>query len=211
MNYAMRDKCYFSNDHFSGFTLIELLVVISVMVLIFGLGYANFRGFRRRQMVESAARQIRGDLRLAQEQALAGAKPATDCPTLNGYNFYPRLAERRYEIVPNCEGGFPAPIKSVELPEDIAININSRCYAMPSSVPWFLCWWIGCPPISCELILFKVLGQGTNIPVGSTVTITVGLHSEITGWDCESFPYFWCDWSNAEPIDIVVTSTGEIR
>ena len=59
----------------SGFTLIELMVVMLIMSLLFGLGFANFRDFQRRQILEGAVRAVKGDLRYAQELALAGRKP----------------------------------------------------------------------------------------------------------------------------------------
>ncbi len=90
-----------------GFTLIELLIVIMTLALLFGLGYANYRGFQRRQVLEGAVRTVRADLRLAQELALAGKKPDTTpnntCETsvLIGYTFR-RQSNSAYLIQAHC-------------------------------------------------------------------------------------------------------------
>ena len=70
----------------SGFTIVELLVVISIMTLLFSIGYGRFRDFSRRQALASVARQIEGDIRLTQELASSGKKPDR-CVTLSVYRF----------------------------------------------------------------------------------------------------------------------------
>lgn len=65
-----------------GFTLIELLIVILTMFLIFTVGMANYRDFQRRKALEGAVSRVKSHLRLAQEMAMSGAKPA-DCITSN--------------------------------------------------------------------------------------------------------------------------------
>jgi len=73
-----------------GFTLIELLVSLVVISVLFGLGYANFRRYAQRQELWRAARQIEGDLRLAQSYALAGKNAEGLCETdsyFYGYQF----------------------------------------------------------------------------------------------------------------------------
>jgi type II secretory pathway pseudopilin PulG len=66
----------------SGFTLIELLVVIVTMFIVFSVGMANYRDFQRRKILEGAVNRVKSHLRLAQEMALSGTKPA-DCVTSN--------------------------------------------------------------------------------------------------------------------------------
>lgn len=145
-----------------GYTLIEILVTLTIVGLLFGFGYVNFRDYSRRQAVAGAAKEIQGDLRLAQEDALAGQIPSsTDDPqshcsgtnSLNGYDFrvLTQKASNEYEIRADCSGGDPLnPLEDVVLSTDITI-------AAPSINP----------------ILFKVLGQGTNIPSGQNATITL--------------------------------------
>ena len=105
-----------------GFTLIELMVVMLTMVLLFTLGYANYRQFQRRQILENYVRKVRGDLRLAQELALVGKKPA-GCTTLFGYKFI-RAGEQKYELRAYCspEGEINPPHKEVNLPLGITLQ-----------------------------------------------------------------------------------------
>lgn len=131
----------------AGYTLIEILVGITIIALLFIFGYASFRDFSRRQAINSAVRTIRGDLRLAQEQALSGNKPVGCSSILDGYNF--RAGGTSYTIEASCSGGLPIVVKSVTLPTDISMT-----------------------PPSPNPILFKVLGQGTNISLTATVVLT---------------------------------------
>lgn len=61
-----------------GFTLIELLVFLLVVFILVGLGYANFRKYAQKQALWAVARQIEGDLHLAQSYAMSG-KDASSC------------------------------------------------------------------------------------------------------------------------------------
>lgn len=141
-----------NNDKRSGYTLIEVLVGLTIIGLIFSFGFVSFRDFARRQALASAARALRGDLRLAQGQALAGKKPSDifcNSPnTLDGVNFRV-VSSSNYVFETSCTGG-NVEIKSVDLSSDITIST-------PSPNP----------------ILFRVLGHGTNIASGDvTITLT---------------------------------------
>lgn len=131
-----------------GYTLIEILVGITIIGLIFGFGYVSFREFSRRQALAGAVKEIKGDLRLAQALALSGDKP-NECSTyLKGYNF--RVADSSsYKIEASC-GAVTYEDKTVNLPGNVSIST-------PTPNP----------------ILFKVLGQGTNIPQGTSATLTL--------------------------------------
>ena len=108
-----------------GFTLIELLVVIMIMGLLFGFGYANYRGFQRRQQLEGVVREFKTNLRLAQQLALTGKKEA-ECATLEGYRV--RRVGNSYEIGAVCDGSEACNntpsycIKTVQMPPNISIN-----------------------------------------------------------------------------------------
>lgn len=131
-----------------GYTLIEILVGITIIGLVFGFGFVSFREFSRRQVVAGAAKQIKGDLRLAQEYALSGKKPA-DCVTqLDSYSFTVTSSQNpaTYEIKASCSSNAT---KSVDLAPDL--------YISPA------------PPG----IVFKALGQGTTIEAGGSVIISV--------------------------------------
>lgn len=136
-----------------GYTFIEVLVGLTIITLIFTFGYVGFRDFARRQTITSAARNLKGELRLAQEQAFAGNKPShVNCNppnTLGGY-YFRVTSTTTYEIEALCSGGAVS-IKQNEITSILSIST-------PSPNP----------------ILFKVLGEGTNIPSGdATITITL--------------------------------------
>jgi prepilin-type N-terminal cleavage/methylation domain-containing protein len=139
----------------SGYTLIEILVGLTIVGLLFGVGYANFRAFSQRRVVIDAAKNLQGDLRLTQGMAIAGQKPddpACNSPTntLNGY-YFNILSETSYEIRASCSGGIPGAANKT-----ITLN-NGALFASPFPSP--------------NPILFKVIGQGTNIPEGQNVVI----------------------------------------
>ena len=150
----------------NGYTIIELLFAVSIMAVIFGVGFANLRGFQRRQLLENYVRQVKADLRLAQELALAGKKPsesANDCDTANlsGYTFrfynnYPPALETdplipdEYEIYAECpDWGNRVLIKG---PIEIPIPFNISSSGMPG-----------------QRIKFNILGRGTDV-VSATLT-----------------------------------------
>lgn len=134
-----------------GYTLIETLVALTIVGLIFGIGYVNFRDFARREALSGTARNVAGDLRLAQEQASAGKKPtagACNSPNLlNGYDFRV-IGASSYQLEANCSGGNVV-TKTGTLPSDISMST-------PSPNP----------------ITFKILGQGTNLSADATITLT---------------------------------------
>ena len=131
----------------SAYTFIEILVALTIVGLIFGIGYVSFRDFSRRQALSGAARSIIGDLRLAQGQAISGRKPedifCNSPNTLNGYNFRV-VSAQNYVLEAACSGG-NVETKNVIILSDISM-------AAPSPNP----------------ILFKSVAQGTNISGAST-------------------------------------------
>ncbi len=135
-----------------GYTLLEILVALSIIGLIFTFGFASFRDFSRRQLLATTKRSLDGNVRIALQKALSGEKPSDpncdDPNTLTGYNFRVDSATQ-YSIEAVCTGGL-VETRSVELPSEITISI-------PSPNP----------------VLFKVLGQGTNIPALGTVVLTL--------------------------------------
>lgn len=140
-----------------GYTLIEILVTVAIIGILFSVGYANFRSFSQRQAVKDAAKLIQADLRLTQQIALSGQKPDdVNCnsPTnsLNGYLFL-ILSESTYEIRASCTGGVVS---------EATKTVNLGSGAVFSS-----------PFPSPNPILFKVLGQGTNISDGENATIGI--------------------------------------
>ena len=154
---AMRElrKRIFLSESGAGFTLIEILVSMTIVGFLFSFGYASFRDFSRRQALAGVVKQVQGDLRLAQQKALSGEKPANvACTnpgnTLNAYNFF-RSSASAYTIQADCSGSPTAVlVKTVNLPTGITIALS------------------GVTPLNT--IKFKVLGNGTN---GTPATITL--------------------------------------
>jgi prepilin-type N-terminal cleavage/methylation domain-containing protein len=141
----------------TGYTLIEILVALTVIGLLFSLGYANYRAFSQRQALLGAVKQLQGDLRLAQQMALSGQKPidpncASPANSLNGYNFTV-LSGDNYEIRASCTGG--------------AVALAGKDVTISSGIT------IASPFPSPNPILFRVLGNGTNIPEGGNSVITL--------------------------------------
>lgn len=150
-----------------GYTLVEVLVVLGVVSILFSVGFANFRDFSRRQVLAGVVKQIQGDVRLAQQMSLSGLKPDDlGCSTenLNGISFgIEGNPGRFYKIQAVCgddptQSSYPT-LKEVSLPSGITANISN----MPVNP-----------------VIFKVLGQGTNVPAGAEVII--GLVQEGTGY-----------------------------
>jgi|WetSurSiteA1Bulk_404760.scaffolds.fasta_scaffold00731_1 prepilin-type N-terminal cleavage/methylation domain-containing protein len=110
-----------------GFTLIELLVVLTILGIVFSIGYANFRDYSRKQVLESFARQFRSDIRLAQENAIAGKKPE-GCTVLDGYLV--EFTENLYSVIAVCSPAQTFPIAEVFNPT--GITTSPSYFPMPS-------------------------------------------------------------------------------
>lgn len=146
----------------SAYTLIELLVGMTVIVIVFTVGYASFREFSRRQALTGVVKRLVADLRYTQQLALTGEKPTTGtCTTLEGYSFVP--ASGGYTIWANCSDG----------------DIEDKSYVFDTDVS-----------LSGGPVRFKILGQGTDLgseqiftlthnATGGTATVTVGKDGEI--------------------------------
>jgi len=131
------------------FTLIEVLVVISLTAILLGFGFAGFRQYSQRQSLFAAARTVKGDLRILQEKALAGEK-IDPCigKRLDGYRFDILPDNTQYNISQLCSG--------------TVYDIENKNVASGFTVK-----------ATREPILFKVLGQGTDIPSGTSSVITL--------------------------------------
>lgn len=140
----------------SAYTLIEILVALTIVGLLFNFGYVSFRDFSRRQVVAGVSKQIQGDLRLAQSNALSEQKPLGCNTTLNSYSFSVESASR-YTIKADC-GASEIIVKDVNLPTDVLVST-------PSPNP----------------LQFKVLGQGTDLGVNDWVLTLTQTGTENVG------------------------------
>lgn len=135
----------------AAFTLVELLVVLSISGIIMGVGFAGFRQYSQRQVLFAAAREVRSDLRLLQAKAISGVKEPdiiTSCAGkfLDGYRF-DIISTTQYRMSVLCSG--------------VVYNIKDKSIASGFTIT-----------ATPEPILFKVLGQGTDI-TGSSSIITL--------------------------------------
>ncbi|WKZ25735.1 MAG: prepilin-type N-terminal cleavage/methylation domain-containing protein [bacterium] len=129
----------------SGYTLIELLVGISIIGIVFSIGLAGYREFSRRQELVGVIKRIVADLRLSQQLAIGGQKPEGEvCNVLDGYSFS-RISQTEYNLIANCSNANHI-IKVVELPSNVSLTQGS--------------------------VMFKALGQGTNLEENLTFTVT---------------------------------------
>lgn len=142
----------FQNSSVFGFSLVELLVVIGIISVLFSLGFVNYRGFSRKQALVSVARQIEGDLRMAQQYALSGTKP-DETETLKGFRF--KIAGLVYNIVPVYEDGALGTEGSSIKSEDLSGNISTISTTG-----------------GINQVMFKVLGQGTDLVNPFSITLT---------------------------------------
>lgn len=129
--------------------MVETLVALAIISLLVGIGFASYRNFSRKQVLVQAARQLRSDLRLAANLALAGEKPgACANRTLAGYRIrFPNNLSYSIEAV--CDPDTET-VKSVTLPGDGTITFSP----VPSP------------------ILFKVVAQGTDVSGSAYLTLT---------------------------------------
>lgn len=152
-----------------GFTLIEMLVVVAIIAFLVSLGISAYNQFNRRQIVTQAALDLKNNLRMAQNKAFSGEKTCTP-GALDGYEVY--FSASSYYYRAKCGGDY-SPGMTFSLPSTVSIT---GLPDLPSPNP----------------ILFKVLGQGTNVNGSTTITLT--------GFN---------DSTNTQTI--TVTASGEIK
>lgn len=135
----------------SAYTLVELLVGTSILSIVFGIGLVNYRDFSRRQALTKTVKQVKADIRSAQQFALIGQKPEGSCDNLDGYTFS-RTSATNYRILVNC-------VSNLGLATSLEIKnvILDTGITFTSTNPSFK---------------FKILGQGTNLLSSNTLTFT---------------------------------------
>ena len=132
----------------NGYTLIEVIVVLAIMGIVFTMGFVNFQDYSRQQALQAVVKSLQTELKSAQGNAIAGKKPAACNGVLDGYQFQ-RTSPTTYQIAAYCSQNIVT-LKTITLPADFTLQA-------PTPNP----------------IKFKTLGQGTNIPAGTTATVTV--------------------------------------
>lgn len=140
------------NKKVRGFTIIEILVGLTIIGMLFGFGYVSFRDFARRQSIAGVAKTLQGDIRLTQTNALSGIKPdnaTCDLPNRLEDWRVRFISATEYRVNYVCSG----------------TAVNYKVVNMPSGIT------MSTPAVNP--IIFKVLGQGNNIPAATTVTVTL--------------------------------------
>ena len=133
-----------------GYTLVEILIVTVIIGLFTSAGIIGYRSYSRRQALTSATRSLVADIRLAQEYALSGKRPASGCTNLDliGYQFkINTLATATYVISAACTGPVYTVIKTVPFPSDITYTPAGN-------------------------FVLKVLGEGLTTGADYSITVT---------------------------------------
>ena len=145
----------FSRVNF-GFTLIELLVVASILMILSGIGLASYNQFNRRKILDKATQELKSNLRLIQDKALAGEKLSSCSSALDGwYITFTANSYRFYGICDNTE------FYDNESPKSKEINLASKKITISSTrqMP--------------SVIRFKPLGHGSEHGLEDSTTITL--------------------------------------
>jgi type II secretory pathway pseudopilin PulG len=136
---------------YKGYTLIELLVVITIGIIVFSIGIAGYREFSRRQALTGVTKATISDLRLIQQQALTGQKPTgVVCTKLVGYIFT-RTSSTNYRVYARCDNA------------GVLVNHQTKSVDLTGGTTF---------SAGTASILFKVLGQGTDLSGNNILTFT---------------------------------------
>lgn len=166
-------KNYKSKINNFGFTLIELLMVLFIISVLFGLGYTNYRDYSRRQLLNTAVRQMEEDIRLIQEKAISGVKPASGDPAENcdvlfgwGIKFYQGM--NMYDVFSYCKTGTKddkdiykrRKITTVNLPNEVIYEIDKDIQLDDVRQDIF-------ENMEKDSVIYKVLGLGTDLSLNA--------------------------------------------
>src|SRR4030042_6095825 len=131
-----------------GYTLIELLITILIMTILFGVGFANYRGFQQRKQLDTIVEMIKSDLSYTRQNILAGRKTGTNCGDssriLISWEFRNTSVAPayNYEIRVNCSDGLGLYWDTVKSADIAALAATLS--------------------MSSSSLLFYPIGKGTN-------------------------------------------------
>lgn len=139
-----------------GFTLIELMITIAIMGIVFSIGYLSFSDYSKQQGLVSLSRTLLDDINLTKELADSGFKPS-NCggAVLTRYQFI-IVTPTSYRVANVCAGSSFA-YKTVQLPNG-QYTISATRVSTGAAF---------------NIIHFKPLAQGTNVPNGDSVIVTL--------------------------------------
>lgn len=139
-----------------GYTLVEILIGMTILSFLFISGYTAYREFVRRQILTTAAEELKVNLNSARQKALGAERPGSEECYNNflGYSF--TFNNTSYTMKPDCDVGDPGAlsplVKTVSLPASVSVSVSGTA--------------------SQNKILFKALGGGTDV-TGTPAVITL--------------------------------------
>lgn len=161
-----------------GFTLLEMLVVLAIMGIIAVLILANYRQGQKNYVLTQAAQKLAGDIRGAQNMAVAGAE-VSGYSQIGGFGIYINDANS-YSLFLNtasnpangCQTGAVSspPLKTINLPGGITINnTGTNVFFAPPR------------PLTCidNVPKDSITYTLTQTSTGKTATVTVDKYGKI--------------------------------
>lgn len=144
-----------------GYTLVEILIGMTILSFLFIGGYTAYREFVRRQILTTAAEELKVNLNSARQKALGAERPDPEECFTNFLGYMVVFDAISYTISPDCDApngdpGLLSPfVKIVNLPAVVSISLPVSNTASPNK------------------ILFKALGGGTDaVGAGAIVTLS---------------------------------------
>lgn len=115
-----------------GFSLIELLVSIAILLLLLGMGIANYISFNDRQKLTQAAELVREAVESAQVSARSGKMRG--CSSLVAYqiDFYNDNGTGVIEIKPRCSDGSngnPDELRTMQISGGVGFLASNTLYS----------------------------------------------------------------------------------
>jgi len=115
-----------------GFSLIELLVSIAILLLLLGMGIANYISFNDKQQLTQSAELVREAVESAQVSARSGKMRG--CSSLVAYqiDFYNDNGTGIIEIKPRCldgSNGSPDELKTLKMSSGVSFSTSDTLYS----------------------------------------------------------------------------------
>ena len=145
------------------FTLIELLIILTITGFLFTIGFVQYRKFANRQVLVNAHEKLKSDLNLVRQLTLSGEKaicggtcvsnPNGCGITFEGYRI--TFTSASYSVTGQCRND------PISLPYyQSLLDVNGQ---LPTGITL---------SSTASQILFKVIGQGTDLTSSATITLS---------------------------------------
>ncbi len=112
----------------SGFSLIELMVVFIIVAIISAIGLASYKSYSDKQILTSAAQDLKLTIDNTKFNALSSVKP-TNCSVtdaLTGYKFSLTQASNTYTVSVLC-GGKEIVLQTAKTVSQVSVLPSSTC------------------------------------------------------------------------------------